>query len=113
VTLAARLAVLGAVLPYLYVAWVDAGQVTYLRPMRFGEPWWLAAVRAVLPIAVALAWVEVVRAARVARGREASRAVLGVAVLVAIASTVLALAPLYWRTPSPGLVEVAVVASDP
>lgn len=93
---AARLALLGAVAPYVAVAWIDAGQVAYLRPLRFGFPPWLLVLRLVLPVAVGLAWVAVVRA-------WARPQVRRVALCVAVAATALPLWELYWRAPAGGL----------
>lgn len=93
----ARLLVIAAVAPYLAVAWIDAGQVAYLRPLRFGMPAWLVGLRMVLPVAAALAWVVAWRARR----RPGS---VRVALAVAVAGSVLPLWELSQRSPSPGLV---------
>lgn len=93
---AARLALVGAVVPYLAVWWIDAGQEAYLRPLRFGMPPWLSALRVALPLAAALAWLSVWRArADPSRARRA--------LWVAAAATVLPLWELAWRTPASGL----------
>ncbi|MEM9458516.1 MAG: serine hydrolase domain-containing protein, partial [Myxococcota bacterium] len=132
---AAALALVGLLGPHLYVvAWVDAGQVAYLRPLRFGAPGWLRAALWLVPLAAALAWVGVlaqVRSARASssrgrqsrdrqsRGRQSrdrqsrdrqsrgrqSRG-LGWSVAVAMATSALVGLAWYWATPSPGLVAV-------
>ncbi|MEM7151995.1 MAG: serine hydrolase [Myxococcota bacterium] len=92
---AAGLALVGVTVPYLYVAWVDAGQVAYLRPLRFGMPPWLEVVRALLPVGAILAWIGAGK-----RSGNASR-VPGIA--VAVASTGLILWLWLWSVPAPGL----------
>ncbi|MCA9653977.1 MAG: beta-lactamase family protein [Myxococcales bacterium] len=99
VTLAARLALVGSVVPLLYAAWVDAGQEAYLRPLRFGMPGWLPVLRMAVPLGAGLGWVAAWRE------RGASHR-LRVALLVAVAATALPLWELSWRPPEPGLVSV-------
>lgn len=101
---AAVLALVGGVGPHLYVAWADAGQVAYLRPLRFGAPGWLRAVLWLVPLAAALAWVGVVAQIR-SRGASPSRR-LGWSVAVALATSALVGLGWYWAAPSAGLVAI-------
>ncbi len=98
--LAARLGLLAFLGSHLYVAWVDAGQVAYLRPLRFGLPAWLAVVRWLVPLAAVLAWLGVGAAWR---AREPDRRMRGMAMAVAVAAGALVLWTWYWHTPPPGL----------
>lgn len=95
---AAGLALAGVTLPFLYVAWIDAGQVAYLRPLRFGMPGWLEAVRALLPAGAVLAWIVTGRRP----GKGGSRSA---AIAVALASTGLIAWFWLWSAPLPGLLR--------
>ena len=91
----AAVALVGFVVPHLYVLYVDAGQPLYLQPMRFGAPWWLAAVRGLRYVAVGLSVLALVRPGTHKRRGGLATAAVATAALIAV--------ELFWDLGDPGL----------
>jgi hypothetical protein len=86
-------AIVGAVGPQLFALVADRGQPIYTRPLRFGTPVWIDAVRWLPRLAAVVGLVLVLR--RGTRHGPGLCVTLGAAALVVL--------DLVWRTPPPGL----------
>lgn len=100
--LAARLSLLGLGGAHLAVAWIDAGQVSYLRPMRFGVPVGVCVLLWLVPLAAGLAWLAVIRGLRSGSTRRRRPGSRRGDLIVAVATTLVPLLAWYWSTPAPG-----------
>lgn len=101
---AARLVLVGIVGPLLYAAWVDQGQPPLMRPLRFGVPWWIHGLRALVVIGAGLALYAVVRLWRARDGQAMPGVARWSALVIALAIASWLLLELYWSTPAPGLI---------
>jgi hypothetical protein len=97
------LTLVGFLVPHIFVTFIDAGQPTYLQPLRFGMPGWIGLLlmlpRLAAIAAIGLAWI----AARSRSGSKASGRERALAFVVCFAVWLLAALDLYWSIPAPGL----------
>ncbi|MEM9455230.1 MAG: serine hydrolase domain-containing protein [Myxococcota bacterium] len=102
--IAARLVFVGIVVPLLYAAWIDQGQPPLMRPLRFGVPWWIHGLRALVVVGAGLVLFAVVRLWRAHDGEVVPPVVRWSALVIALAIASWLLLELYWSTPAPGLI---------